>query len=318
MAALGWPRFTDEEIVAARSPKEPVSPWHPYAYLVEPEYTADGVVENIATIFLTNRECPFRCLMCDLWQHTTDQTVPLGAIPAQIDYALARLPSTRHVKLYNSGNFFDPKAIPPDDYAAIAQRVRTFSTVIVENHAKLCGEACLHFRDRLDGRLEVALGLETIHPEVLERLNKRMTLADFEEAVAFLRRHDIDVRAFILLRPPFLSEAEGIEWALRSIAWAFDIGVGCCSVVPTRGGNGVLDWLAEDEIFVPPRLSSMEQVLGDGLRMNRGRVFMDLWDVERFFDCGRCGPARRNRLEQMNLTQMLQPPVHCSCSKEDV
>ncbi len=298
--------------MAARPPKQPVAPWRPNAYLVEPEYTANGVVEDVATIFLTNRECPFRCLMCDLWRHTTDQTVPLGAIPAQIDYALARLPSTRHVKLYNSGNFFDPKAIPPDDYAAIAQRVGAFSTVIVENHAKLCGEACLRFRDQLDGRLEVALGLETVHPDVLERLNKHMTLADFERAVAFLRRHDIDVRAFILLRPPFLSETEGIEWALRSIAWAFDVGVGCCSVVPTRGGNGILDRLAQDGLFAPPRLSSIEQVLEDGLRMGRGRVFMDLWDIERFFDCARCGPARRTRLERMNRTQTVLLPVRCT------
>ena len=85
---------------------------------------AAGCVEDVATLFLTNRECPFRCLMCDLWRNTTDTRVPPGAIPQQIDYALARLPAARHIKLYNSGNFFDHQAIPPEDYAAIAERVR--------------------------------------------------------------------------------------------------------------------------------------------------------------------------------------------------
>ena len=146
MAEAG-PHFDDRAILAARPTKQPVDPWRPYAFLTEPEHTAAGRVEDVATLFLTNRECPFRCLMCDLWQHTTDETVSPGAIPAQINYALERLPAARHVKLYNSGNFFDRKAIPPEDHAAIAERVAGFKTVIVENHPKLCSDACLRFRD---------------------------------------------------------------------------------------------------------------------------------------------------------------------------
>ena len=98
--------MNDREIIAARPPKNAVDPRVPYAFLVEPERTAAGDVADIATIFLTNRECPFRCLFCDLWKNTTDSRVPVGAIPEQIDYALARLPSARQIKLYNSGNFF--------------------------------------------------------------------------------------------------------------------------------------------------------------------------------------------------------------------
>ena len=162
--------------------------------------------------------------MCDLWQNTTDERVPAGAIPEQIDFALSQLPTAQHIKLYNSGNFFDQQAIPPEDHEAIAQRVNSFDTVIVENHPKLCGDGCLQFRDRLGGELEIAIGLETIHPEVLPRLNKQMTIADFEKAVRLLTAHDIATRAFILLRPPFLSEEQGVDWALRSIEFAFDAG----------------------------------------------------------------------------------------------
>lgn len=306
------PRFSDAEIVAARPPRLETDVWRPYAYLVEPEVSLQGRLEDVATIFLTNRECPFRCLMCDLWRHTTEHTVPPGAIPAQIDYALERLPPARHVKLYNGGNFFDRKAIPPGDYAAIASRVKGFSTVIVENHPSLCGEACLRFRDLLEGPFEVAMGLETVHPVVLDRLNKRMTLDGFERAVAFLLEHGISVRAFILLRPPFMTEEEGVEWAIRSIEWAFDRGVGCCSVIPTRSGNGILDRLEQEGHFSPPRLSSMERVLDAGVGMGRGRVFMDLWDAERFYECTWCGPLRKQRMERMNHTQTILPPVPCA------
>ena len=193
---------TDAEILAARPPKPTLDPWLPSAFLVEPERSAAGSIDQVATIFLTNKECPFRCSMCDLWKHTLDERVPPGAIPAQIDHALERLPAAKHVKLYNAGNFFDAQAIPPEDYAAIADRVRHFETVIVENHPRLTNDRCVRFRDLLGTRLEVALGLETIHPDVLPALNKRMTLADFDRATRFLRDHDIDVRTFLLLKPP--------------------------------------------------------------------------------------------------------------------
>ena len=75
---------------------------------------AGGAVEDVATL-LSNRECPFRCLMCDLWKNTTTDASPDGAVAAQIEYALARLPPALHVKLYNAGNFFDAQAIPPAD-----------------------------------------------------------------------------------------------------------------------------------------------------------------------------------------------------------
>src|SRR5208337_4826697 len=104
--------------------------------------------------------------------------------------------------------------------------------------------------------LQVAMGLETIHPEVLPRLNKRMTLADFDRATRFLGQHGIDVRAFLLLRPPFLSEQEGITWAKRSIEYAFDRGVECCVVIPTRAGNGAMDRLQEQGLFCLPRLEA--------------------------------------------------------------
>lgn len=310
------PLFADREILELRGSKNAVSHNRPYAFLVEPECSANGNVEDVATVFLTNRECPFRCLMCDLWKNTTDVRIPDHAIPKQIDFAFSQNPSLRqakHIKLYNSGNFFDAQAIPPGDWPAIADRVRHFETVVVENHPKLCGEACLRFRDLIGTQLEIAIGLETIHPDVLPRLNKQMTGDDFRTSVDFLVRGGIRVRTFILLRPPFLSEDEGIEWAIRSTEFAFDCGVSCCAIIPTRGGNGMMERLTKDGHFNPPTIASLEAVLEVGIGMERGRVFVDLWDVEQFCDCGLCAERRVKRLREMNLGQRTLSPVVCSC-----
>jgi radical SAM enzyme (TIGR01210 family) len=305
--------LSDAQIVAARGAKRSVDPTRPYAYLVEPERSAAGNVVPVATLFLTNRECPFRCLMCDLWQNTTDDTVPVGAIPAQIDFALARLPPARHLKLYNSGNFFDPQAIPPADYPPIAARCEPFERVIVENHPRLCTPRCLEFRDQVAGQLEVAVGLETVHPAALAALNKRMTVADFDRAAEFLAEQAIDLRVFLLLRPPLLSEQEGIDWALVSLEHAFARGATCCSVIPTRAGNGMMERLEQQGWFAPPKLASLETVLEQGIALGKGRVFVDLWDAANLATCQHCAPDRLERLRQMNLSQTILPPISCAC-----
>src|SRR5258708_4429683 len=78
-------RWDDSRIVALRPPKKVVDPARPYAFLVELERTMEGTVEDTAVLFLTNRECPFQCLMCDLWKNTTDVRTADGAIPGQIE-----------------------------------------------------------------------------------------------------------------------------------------------------------------------------------------------------------------------------------------
>ena len=79
--------------------------------------------------------------MCDLWVNTLDAAVPRGAIARQIRDALATLPPARQIKLYNAGSFFDPQAIPVDDYEEIAAAVAGFDRVIVESHPGLPARA---------------------------------------------------------------------------------------------------------------------------------------------------------------------------------
>lgn len=309
---------SDQWILARRPPKHPVNPWRPNDFLVEKERTSEGLVEDVVTIFLANRECPFRCLMCDLWKKTADQRVPDGAIPAQIQWALNRLTKASHVKLYNSGNFFDEQAIPLVDMPSIASLLGPFRTALVESHPRLVYRRACALKELLRPELQVAMGLETVHPQVLNRLNKRMTLADFEAATEFLTSHGILVRAFILLRPPFLNESEGIFWAKRSLDFAFDVGTECCTIIPTRRGNGALEWLQERGLFSPPLMTSLEEVVEYGVQLKRGRVLADLWDIDKFLHCKKCSQTRVQRLHHINLYQHIQPRVECeSCTKHD-
>ena len=113
------------------------------------------------------------------------------------------------IKLYNAGSFFDARAVPPQDDDAIADALRPFTRVVVESHPSLVGDRTWRLRDRLtrDGRttrLEVAMGLETAHPIALERLNKGITVESFAAAAHALADHDVDLRVFLLIHPPFV------------------------------------------------------------------------------------------------------------------
>jgi radical SAM enzyme (TIGR01210 family) len=303
----------DRWILSLRPERNVLDPLRPYAFLTEPETGPDGAAVDVATLFLTNRECPFRCLMCDLWRNTLEQSVPPGAIPDQIRFALDQLSPARWIKLYNAGSFFDPKAIPPSDYPEIARLCARFERVIVECHPSFVGERVLEFQRLIaPARLEVAMGLETVHPEVLPRLNKRMTLDQFRQAAGWLRAHELDLRVFILVRPPWLSEEEGVEWACRSLDFASECEATASYLIPTRDGNGALEALRESGEWSPPALRSLEKALEYGLGLRTGRVFADLWDVQRFSRCAECGPQRISRLSEMNRTQRLVAPVVCS------
>lgn len=303
-----------DDIETLRPARNSVNAEIPYHFLQEEEPGENGNLQKINTIFLTGKECSFKCLMCDLWKNTLTYPTPPGAILKQIDYALARLPKADVIKLYNSSNFFDTKAIPLSDYPGIIERAKPFKKVIVENHPNLCKQSCVDFNEQLDGKLEIAMGLETIHPDVLPKLNKRLTIDDFKKTTVFLRSNKIQMRAFVLLNPPFLrDEKENIEWAFKTVKFAFECGVGTCSIIPTRLGNGIMDMLEKKRDYVPPTLNALEEVFERSLALQQGKVFADTWDIQFTSDCSECFEARKNRLEQMNLTQKFQPKIKCNC-----
>ena len=323
----------DRFVLDRRGTRPARDPWRPQGVLVEEERSADGRRVQAATVFLTGRECPWRCTMCDLWRYTTVDDTPCGAIPDQIIAARADVAGAHQpigvIKLYNAGSFFDPRAVPDSDYAAIAAALAGIPHIVVESHPALVSErrgrvdrllealsASLAPADRVT--LEVAIGLETAHPDALERLNKRFTVDGFRRAAAALIRRGVALRVFLLVSPPFIPQLEQDDWLRRSLDVSFASGAAVVSLVPTRSGNGAMDALSDLGLFRPPTLADIERSLELALTHAgiTGRVFVDIWNLERFASCPECFASRRRRLHTMNLEQQIAPRTDCgACTR---
>ena len=82
-------------------------------------------------------------------------------------------------------------------------------------------------------------------------------------------------------------------------------------LIPMRDSNGAVEALADEGLYDAPTLDGFEAAMGQAMERARGRVFADLWDLERLASCDACFGARKARLARMNLTQ--QPVARVSC-----
>lgn len=305
----------DRRIRGLRPAKPYVDPYRAHGTLLEDERRPDGGIERTLTVFLAGAECSFTCSFCDLWRYTIEGPTPAGALTRQLEQALASIesPAPDRLKLYTASNFFDRRAVPPADLDDLARLAAPFAGVTVESHASTIGDSARAFAQRLRGRLEVAMGLETVHPIASARINKRLDSARFDRAAQRLRDDDIDLRVFVLLGAPHVPAAESVTWTSRTVEHAVDRGARIVSIIPVRGGNGELERLEALGEFSPPTLAQLEDALDAGLECARDAVVTaDLWDAERLPGCARCRAARIARLARVNVTGRAEPRVACA------
>jgi archaeosine synthase beta-subunit len=303
----------DVLIRSLRPPKTFVDPFKAHGSIIEAERRPDGSVEQALTLFAAGAECPFTCSFCDLWQYSIEGPTPRGALPRQMESVLesisASLPD--RFKFYNASNFFDTRAVPADDVPRIAALTRSFAAVTVESHASMIGPKAVEFARQIAGRLEIAVGLETIHPGAMAHLNKRLDLSRFDSAARFLSDHGIDLRVFVLLGAPYVRAAESLAWTQRTVEYAVERGAAIVSIIPVRGGNGEMERLKDLGHFAPPTLLELEAALDASMHLTNAVVTADLWDAERLPACEACRYVRIERLRRLNITGLAQPRINC-------
>ncbi len=300
------PRLDSKQILQFRGPRTPTAPAAPPALVTEIEPDQNRSPKQATTVFLIGKECPFRCLMCDLWKHTTDVAPPPGSLVQQLNTVLPQIPHRDIIKLYNASNFFDPQAVSAQDLVGLAELVQDFEWVVVENHPKLLSTKITEFAARLHGQLQVAMGLETADEQILARLNKQMTVSDYDRACDFLIEHDISIRTFLLLPAPGVAGENVVSHTISSVRHALACGSHVTSLIPLRTGNGALDWLLEQHLVHLPDQHLAAKTFRAALDLPRSkeqRLFLDLWNFDSLAKDDETASSLHDQMERLNLRQ---------------
>ncbi len=292
---------------------------------VEPEALGPERVSAFVLILRT-RGCYWAdqkgCSMCGYARDTLGRSASPAEIDQQLARALLRYQGEPYVKVYTSGSFLDDREVDPASrervVGAFAGRARRFLFETLPEFAT--PEALAPLRAAFPGELEVALGLESTDPEVLARfVHKNAPPSAYFDAAARVRAAGALAKGYLLLKPPYLTEAEAVDDVVRSIAEAserFD----ALSVNPVHiQGGTVVEWLWRRGRYRPPWLWSLVEALRGGARQ-RGRArlvsFPTAGGLARGpHNCGTCDTGVLAAIEAASLDQRFDglEGLDCAC-----
>ncbi|MCI4340681.1 MAG: archaeosine biosynthesis radical SAM protein RaSEA [Thermoplasmata archaeon] len=253
------------------------------------------------------------CSMCGYAKDTLGRSATPEELAKQLEGVLRAYRDEPYVKFYTSGSFLDDREVDPESrrafLAAFAGRARR---VLFETLPEFAQPSTLTpLQAVFPGEIEVALGLESTQPIVLQRfINKGSPPSDYLDAAGRVRALGLRAKAYLLLKPPHLTEGESIEDVVRSIEIAaphFD----AISVNPVHIQNGtVVEWLYRRGRYRPPWLWSLVEAMRRGAAVRgttRLVTFPTAGGLPRGpHNCGECDRAVLDALETASLDQRFE------------
>ncbi|TLZ95110.1 MAG: TIGR01210 family radical SAM protein [Methanobacteriota archaeon] len=195
-------------------PREYISTW------TEKDLLHGRVVDAWVIIFRT-RGCYWArasgCSMCGYVNDVAQEVAPADILH-QVDTVLRKHESQPLVKVYTSGNFFDDHEVSPEVRERILHDLGDrCDKVIVETLSHLLRKEQVEAAMNHVDELEIALGLESTNGRVLRQsVNKVWGLKEHAHATELAHAAGATVKTYLLVKPPFLTELEAIEDAVRS------------------------------------------------------------------------------------------------------
>ena len=200
------------------------------------------------TITLTPTGCAWAresggCTMCGEYEGSTKGKI----LPPEFHIAQFAMAVSRYVpeyepswlRIYQEGNYTNKDEISKSVRRSILQlssMIRGLRRITIESMAKyMTREVVQELASAIVGdvELEVGMGFEAENQVVRNVcINKGESLEDFRSAIALLGDAEIRSLAYVLLKPPFLTEGEAIEEAIATIRLANEIGFDAISLEP--------------------------------------------------------------------------------------
>ena len=230
------------------------------------------------------------------------------------------------LKIFNSGSFWDPLEISKEYRREIIENIPSHITeLVVECRPDIIlknEDALLETKDLLKNSscdLVVGVGLESSNDFIRCRLiNKGFLFSDFLEAVNFLKKNNIFLKTYILLKPPFLTEKESINDVIHTTQVAERIGSDCISLNPvTIHKNTAIEVLWKRGLYTTPWIWSILDVQRKVLKESIQPLF--LCEVVAGgsprgpHNCGKCDNHALKAVEYMSQHQTSVDYTDCDC-----
>ncbi|MDH3365853.1 MAG: archaeosine biosynthesis radical SAM protein RaSEA [Thermoplasmata archaeon] len=302
-------------------PRRPASSNTPVSVWKEKE-NVDGKIVDAGVVILRTSGCAHSinggCTMCG-YNIESQENIDTGDLLAQFNKASADMEGISFLKLYTSGSFLDEREIPAD----VRNHVLTWckdrdSRLLFESRTEFVTEEMMDAVNGIHDDLEIAVGLESSNDKVLKyAINKNMTVADYDNAADIIKKAGAKLRAYVLLKPPFLTEAEAIEDAIATAKHAA-LKSDTISINPVNIQRGTLvERLWKNWAYRAPWLWSVVEVLNSCADVDR-KVVCDPTGggKERgAHNCGGCDSKILESIKEHSTSQKrskIDGPV-CSC-----
>jgi len=258
------------------------------------------------------------CTMCG-YNAVSSQAVSPEDLRAQLERAAARYKGETMVKVYTSGSFLDEEEVPPDVRDEVFNVFKDASRILFESRPEFITPETLA---SIDERSAVAIGLESSNDEVLRRcVRKGFAVADYVRAAEALRSAGIPLRTYLLLKPPYMTEAAAVEDAVASIEFASKYSESV-SINPVNVQSGTpLESLWRRGGYRPPFTWSLLEVLRRGSEVAECRLMSSPsggGTRRGIHSCAECDAKVLDAVRRFSLTQdpaALDAPG-CRCRAE--
>jgi radical SAM enzyme (TIGR01210 family) len=231
----------------------------------------DEILPSLTLIIKTTGCRHNRCRMCSYRheRYTGTEGDAAGLILSQLRWVQEHhdLSKILMIKIYTSGSFFDPREVPPE-VARAAADLFAGKLVIAETRPEYVDAPRIEeFIARIDTGewsipLTVAIGLETVNDTIREKsIDKGFTWQDFLQATEKARGAGAGIKAYLLHKPLFLTEAEAkddMETSIRALdGIADEISMNPCTVQR----NTELEYYWKRGAYRPPYLWSILSII---------------------------------------------------------
>ena len=184
------------------------------------------------------------------------------------------------IRIYNEGSFLNDREIDPSAQQTIlklALSIEEIQRVTIETRAIYITQEKLEILKKMmrnTKELEIAVGLETQDEFIrLVCVNKGETNEIFEEKIKLLKDYGFKTLAYIIIKPPFLTEGEALEEAEKSVKYAFDIGFDAVSIEPMSIHDySLVEALFSQGLYKLPWLWTVLQVVKDTHHLGEVRI----------------------------------------------